>query len=61
MVSATIFISGSQKLFGSVTINLSSVLNSKNYYERGVKIIEEELNGRAKSKIFMKLSSNYLK
>lgn len=29
--------------------------------QRGVKFIEEELNGRAKSKIYMKLSSNYLK
>lgn len=60
IVSAVIYISGSQKLFGSVTINLSSVLNH-NYLEKGVKFIEEELNGRAKSKIFMKLTSNYLK
>ncbi len=40
IVSVVIYISGSQKLFGSVTINLSSVLQSKNFYERNVKFIE---------------------
>jgi hypothetical protein len=35
-------------------------LNPKNYQEKGIKFIEEELNGRAKSKIFIKLTSTYI-
>jgi hypothetical protein len=59
-VSVVIYIEGVQKLFGSLTLNLCSVLSPKNYQERGGQLIEQELNGRAKSKILLKLTSNYI-